>query len=38
MRITTDDMISELKVRLDKEKSLKKKVQLKQLIDLIKEI
>ncbi len=38
MRITTDDMIGELKVRLDKEKSLKKKVQLKQLIDLIKAI
>jgi hypothetical protein len=38
MRITNDDIIAELKVRLDKEKSLKKKVQLKQLIDLIKEI
>jgi len=37
MRLTNDDIIAELKTRLDKEKSIKKKVQLKQLIELFKQ-
>jgi len=38
MRLTNDDIIYELKLRLEKEKSLKKKVQIKQLIDLVKQL
>jgi len=38
MRLGNDDIISELKVRLEKEKSLSKKVQIKQVIDLIKKL
>jgi len=35
MRMTTDDLVHELKLRLDKEKSIKKKVLLKNIIDLV---
>jgi hypothetical protein len=38
MRLTNDEIIYELKLRLEKEKSLKKKVQVKQLIELIKQL
>jgi|GEM_PF-1615287 len=38
MRIANDDIIAELKSRLDKEKSIKKKVMLKQLIDLVRQL
>lgn len=38
MRTSNDEIISELKQRLEKEKSIKKKVQLKELIDLIKQL
>jgi len=38
MRLTNDDIIYELKLRLEKEKSLKKKVQVKQLIELVKRL
>ena len=31
MRMTTDDLVHELKLRLDKEKSIKKKVLLKNI-------
>lgn len=37
MRLTNDDIIHELKLRLAGEKSIKKKVLLKQLIELIRE-
>jgi len=38
MRLTDDDIVSELKLRLDKEKSPSKKVKLKHAIELIKEL
>jgi hypothetical protein len=38
MRLANDDIIAELKTRLDKEKSMKKRVQLKQMIDLLKQL
>jgi hypothetical protein len=36
MRISNDDMVAELSSRLEKEKSIKKKVLLKQAIESIK--
>lgn len=36
MRIANDEIIHELKLRLEKETSIKKKVQLKQLIEIFK--
>jgi len=36
MRISNDDVVSELSVRLEKEKSIKKKFQLKRAIEAIK--
>lgn len=38
MRIGNDEIIHELKLRLEKETSIKKKVQLKQLIEAFKQI
>jgi hypothetical protein len=38
MRITNDEIIHELKLRLEKETSIKKKVQLKQLIEIFKSL
>ena len=38
MRLGNDDIISELKLRLEKEKSLSKKVKIKQLIQSVKEL
>jgi len=38
MRIANDEIIHELKLRLEKEASLKKKVQLKQLIEIFKQL
>ncbi|VVB74355.1 Uncharacterised protein [uncultured archaeon] len=38
MRLANDDIIAELKTRLDKEKSMKRRVQLKQMIDLLKQL
>lgn len=38
MRLGNDDIISELKLRLEKEKSLSKKVQIKQVIELVKKL
>jgi len=38
MRLTNDDIVHELKLRLEKEISRKRKVQLKSAIELIKEI
>ena len=38
MRLTNEDIVHELKLRLEKEKSLQKKVQLKQVIEMIKQL
>jgi hypothetical protein len=38
MRLTNDDVLHEFRLRLEKEKSLRKKVQLKQAIELVKEL
>ncbi len=38
MRLGNDDIINELKLRLNREKSLSKKVQLKQVIELVKKL
>jgi len=38
MRITSDDILHEFKLRLEKEKSLKKKYQIKQIVELIKDL
>jgi hypothetical protein len=38
MRLTNDDIIHELKLRLEKEGSIKKKVQLKQIIEHLKHL
>jgi len=38
MKLTTDDIVAELKSRLSKEKSIKKKVLMKEIIDLLKEL
>jgi hypothetical protein len=38
MRITNEEIIYELKIRLEKEKSIKNKVQIKRLIELFKEL
>ncbi len=38
MRIANDEIIHELKLRLEKEVSIKKKVQLKQLIEIFKQL
>jgi len=38
MRLTNDDLIHELKIRLEKEKSIKRKVLLKQIIGLLREL
>ena len=38
MRITNDDMVHELKLRLEKEKKLSEKLKLKHAIEVIKEI
>jgi hypothetical protein len=38
MRLTNDDIVHELKLRLEKEKSIKQKVAIKQLIELVKEL
>jgi hypothetical protein len=38
MRVSTDEILYELKLRLEKEKSIKQKVQLKQLVELVKQL
>jgi len=38
MRVSTDELITELKIRLSNEKSLKKKFLLKKAIDAINEL
>ncbi len=38
MRIGNDEIVNELKLRLEKEGSIKKKVQLKQLIEIFKQL
>jgi hypothetical protein len=38
MRLTTEEIIHELKLRLEKEKSIKQKVQLKHVIEQIKRL
>jgi len=38
MRLTNDDLIHELKLRLEKESSIKKKVQLKQLLEQMRKL
>jgi len=38
MRIANDEIVHELKLRLEKEASIKKKVQLKQLIEIFKQL
>lgn len=38
MRLSNDDLLHELKLRLASEKSLKKKVLLKELMELIKQL
>ncbi len=38
MRLTNDDIIHELKLRLEKESSIKKKVALKQIIEHLKHL
>jgi hypothetical protein len=38
MRLTNEDIIHELVLRLDKEKSIKNKVALKRIIELVKDL
>ncbi len=38
MRLTNDDLVHELKLRLEKEKTLSAKMKLKHAIEIIKEI
>ncbi len=38
MRLTNDDIIHELKLRLDKESSIKRKVLLKQVIEQVRHL